>query len=127
MVYWPSGFLEAWGTKAKKPHFFKNIYNGLLALPASAAGPKKQYFREQAWFFGLGTPGLQKNTWPINHYGIPLNLKVHAKQPSNQVATVVVPEVPAPADTNQVASVVVCLMPSSWRFGEPRANATRLV
>jgi hypothetical protein len=24
------------------------------------------------WFFGLGTPGLQKTTWPINHYGIPL-------------------------------------------------------
>ena len=151
VVYWPSGFLEAWCTKAKKRHFFKNIYNGLLALPPSAAGPPNQYFPEQVWFFGLGTPGLQKTTWPINHYGIPLNLKVHAKQPSNQVATVVVPEVPAPADTNQVASVVVpspaaessatlrratsqsprpkgwCLMPSSWRFGEPRANATRLV
>ncbi len=21
MVFWPSGFLEAWGAKAKKPHF----------------------------------------------------------------------------------------------------------
>jgi hypothetical protein len=25
VVYWPSGFLEAWGTKAKKPHFSRNI------------------------------------------------------------------------------------------------------
>ena len=25
VVYWPSGFLEAWCTKAKKRHFFKNI------------------------------------------------------------------------------------------------------
>ena len=126
MVYWPSGFLEAWGTKAKKPHLLQEN-TGLLALPPSAARPKNHYVFENVWLFGRGTPGLQKNTWPINHYGIPLNLKVHAKQPSNQVATVVVPEVPAPADTNQVASVVVCLMPSSWRFGEPRANATRLV
>ena len=23
-------------------------------------------------FVGLGIPGFQKNTWPINHYGIPL-------------------------------------------------------
>ncbi len=25
VVFWPSGILEAWGTKAKKPHIFKNI------------------------------------------------------------------------------------------------------
>ena len=25
VVYWPSVFLEAWGTKAKKPHFFQKI------------------------------------------------------------------------------------------------------
>ncbi len=40
MVFWPSGLLEAWGAKAKKP-----------SLP------------ENVWFLGLGAPGL-KNTWP---------------------------------------------------------------
>ncbi len=60
MVYWPSDFLEAWGTKAKKPDFSgKSWFIG-------------HSFPQQVWFFGLGTPGLQKTTWPINHYGIPL-------------------------------------------------------
>ncbi len=31
VVVWPSGFVEAWGTKAKQTHMFKN----LLALPAA--------------------------------------------------------------------------------------------
>jgi hypothetical protein len=37
LVFWPSCFLEAWGTKAKNHLFLENV-----------------------WFFGLGTPGLQK-------------------------------------------------------------------
>ncbi len=27
-------------------------------------GEKKHVFSENVWLFGLGTPGLQKNTWP---------------------------------------------------------------
>jgi hypothetical protein len=52
--------------------FNENI--GLLALPPSAARPINQYFIENVCFFDLGTPGLQKTTWPINHYGIPLKI-----------------------------------------------------
>ncbi len=38
VVFWPSLFWEAWGTKAKKPHIFqKQMF--LLALPPKAAGP----------------------------------------------------------------------------------------
>ncbi len=38
--------------------------SGLLALPPSAARQNNQEFLESVWFRGLGTPGLQKNTWP---------------------------------------------------------------
>jgi hypothetical protein len=41
--------------------------SGCLALPTN------YYFYEDVLFFGLGTPGLQKATWPTNHFGIPLN------------------------------------------------------
>ncbi len=37
-----------------------------------AARPLNQLVLEKLLFFCLGTPGLQKTTWPINHYGIPL-------------------------------------------------------
>jgi hypothetical protein len=47
--------------------------NGFLALPPSAARPENHSFLENVWVFGFGTPGLQKNTWPKNHFGIPLN------------------------------------------------------
>ncbi len=40
--------------------------------------PKKQYVPEQVWFFGLGTPGLQKTTWPIHNFGIPLMMSLKA-------------------------------------------------
>ncbi len=71
VVYWPSGFLEAWGTKAKKPQISRNI---LLAWPCRRRrqGKKNTIFIENCVFCCLGTPGLQKNTWPINHFGIPL-------------------------------------------------------
>ena len=70
VVYWPSGFLEAWGTKAKKPHFFRKL---LVVWPCRRRrqGQKTSIFLENCVFVGLGTPGLQKNTWPINHYGSP--------------------------------------------------------
>jgi hypothetical protein len=34
--------------------------------------PKNQTFEGKPLFFGLGTPGLQKTTWPKNRFGIPL-------------------------------------------------------
>ena len=74
MVYWPSGFLEAKGYHGQKTTLFQKN-TGLLALPPRAARPINQYFHEKVWFFGLGTPGLPKTTWPINHYGIPLTLQ----------------------------------------------------
>ncbi len=47
---WPSGFLVACGATAKKPHIF-----------------------QKRVFVGLGTPGLQQNTWPKTHFGIPVD------------------------------------------------------
>jgi hypothetical protein len=32
MFFWPSGFLEAWGTKANKPHFLQE-HTVCFALP----------------------------------------------------------------------------------------------
>ncbi len=71
MFFWPSVFLEAWGTKAKTPHMFEEP-GGFLALPPSAARPTNKPFLEQVWFFGLGTPGLQTTTWQPSTSGIPL-------------------------------------------------------
>jgi hypothetical protein len=48
-------FLEAWGTKAKKPTPFNDNY-GFSALPPKAARPTNHNFPER--FCGLGTPGL---------------------------------------------------------------------
>ena len=61
VVYWPSGFLEA-GAKEKKTHLSRKIL--VFGL---AARPPRLAFSCNVWFFGLGTPGFQKNTWPINH------------------------------------------------------------
>ncbi len=50
VVFWPSGSSEAWGTKAKnKPHTFTKQNH---SVPRNVR------------FLGLGTPGLQTNTWP---------------------------------------------------------------
>ncbi len=43
VVVWPSGFLEAWGTEAKRPRIFR---------------PSNFSFLENVWFFCLGAPGL---------------------------------------------------------------------
>ncbi len=58
-VYWPSDFLEAWGTKAKKTTGV-HAKTCFLALPPSAARPPKHSFPGKVWFLGLGTPGLQQ-------------------------------------------------------------------
>jgi hypothetical protein len=47
VIFWPSGFLEAWGTETKKLH---------------AARPNNKRFLKQVSFFGLGTPVVKKTT-----------------------------------------------------------------
>ncbi len=37
-----------------------------------APRPQDHAFFRNEWSFGLGTPGLQKTTWPNKHCGIPL-------------------------------------------------------
>ncbi len=36
MVFWPSGFLEAWGTKAKKPHAFMEMCVCVALVPQAS-------------------------------------------------------------------------------------------
>ncbi len=44
------------------------VFGGFAAFGGKA---KNQSFPEQVWFFSLGTPGLQKNTWANKaHSGI---------------------------------------------------------
>jgi hypothetical protein len=67
VFFWPSGFLEAWGTKAKQPQIFRKRVV-LLALPPRSARPKNHSILEDECFFGLGTYCLQKDTWPKKHF-----------------------------------------------------------
>ncbi len=48
------------GVPRPRNHTFRNIIVFGLAAEGGRA------------FFGVGTPGLQKNTWQNNHFGIPL-------------------------------------------------------
>ncbi len=45
-----------------------------LALPPSAAKPKSHSLPENVWFLGLGTPGLQNNTWPTKTLRDPVEI-----------------------------------------------------
>ncbi len=71
MVCWPSGVLEAWGTKANTPTRFLEE-SGLGALPPKAAMTKKRYFIVDVWFLALAPQASEKNTWPKKHFGIPV-------------------------------------------------------
>jgi hypothetical protein len=58
------GFFAKWffgglGYQGQKTARFQEK-TGLLALPPKAARPINQSSPENMWFFGLGTPGLQK-------------------------------------------------------------------
>ncbi len=64
--------LDAWGTRAQKPHIVQET-SFCLASPPKAARPTNHSFLEHVCLFGLGTPGLQKIIWPKNHFGMPLN------------------------------------------------------
>ncbi len=61
------------GYKDNKTRHFPET-NGYLALPPKAAKPNKHSFLENVFLGGFGTPGLQKNTWPKDLFGIPLNI-----------------------------------------------------
>ncbi len=69
MFFWPSFFLGGLGCLGQKNKRFQET-SGFFAWPPSAAGPNNHYFLEDVWFFGLGTPGLQKATWLTNHFEI---------------------------------------------------------
>ncbi len=58
------------GRRSQRNTPVQEQYN-YLALPPKAAGPKNHSCLENVRFVGVGTPGLPKNTWPTNHFGIP--------------------------------------------------------
>jgi hypothetical protein len=72
---WPSGFLEAWGTKAKTRHMFKKL---LVFWPRRRRrqGQQTTLFRKM---FGLlaWCPKASKNSLGQNkkHFGIPLRFR----------------------------------------------------
>ncbi len=66
----------------KTTHFSEK--SGVLALPPKAAGPKNKVLLENVWLFGLGAQGLQKNTRPKKHHGIPLTMKTYRCGPRQQ-------------------------------------------
>ncbi len=62
---WPSGFLEASGTKTKNTHRQTNMW---FWGPAAFGGKANKNI---LFWKRCGTPGLQK-IWPQKHFGIPL-------------------------------------------------------
>ncbi len=64
-------FLEAWGTKATKPHMFRNM---LVFCPCRLRRPgqKTILFWNMCGFLALVPQASPKTTWPRNHFGIPL-------------------------------------------------------
>ncbi len=71
VVLWPSGFLRPGKPNHKNYTVFKEDW--LFGLAALGGNAKNKYVLEHVWFLGLGTPFLPKNTWPKQHFGIPLN------------------------------------------------------
>ncbi len=63
---WPHGFLEAWGTEAKKTHFPERVF--LFGLAAEGGKAKNKWgFLKNVWLFALlqrasKKPLGQKNT-----------------------------------------------------------------
>jgi hypothetical protein len=55
MVFWPTGLLDACGTKAKNHTQFLET-NDFLALPPKAARPNNHLFPKNMWFLALSTP-----------------------------------------------------------------------
>ncbi len=59
VVYWPSGFLEAWGTNANKPHFFRTL---LVLWPCRRRrrGQQTSVFMNKCGFLALVPQASQK-------------------------------------------------------------------
>jgi hypothetical protein len=74
VVCWPSVLFWGLGHRGQKTTLAHEKH-GCLALPPSAARPNNNSVSDDLWFWGLGAPGLQKNTWPQNRFGIPLTLR----------------------------------------------------
>jgi hypothetical protein len=84
IVFGPSGVLEAWGTKAKKPHSFRKR---MICWPCRLRRQgKKHDFHQKVRFGHLSTPGLQKKHLVKKHFGIPLSLRFGLKLPGPAVA-----------------------------------------
>ncbi len=66
VVVWPSGFLEAWGTKAKKPHTVqKQVVNGLAAFGATALRDEEEASERAKPFqkVGASPPTFWNGLW----------------------------------------------------------------
>ncbi len=63
-------FLEAWATKAKQPHMSKNR---MVFWPCRRRwqGQQTTCFWNICGFLAI-VPQASKNSWPTNHFGIPL-------------------------------------------------------
>ncbi len=55
-----------------------------LAVPPKAARPKNHSCLENVWLFGLGTPGLQKTTWPTQTLRDPFEEERSARSSSKE-------------------------------------------
>ncbi len=102
ILFWPSGFLEAWGTKATRSIVsgkcvvfglgtlglhqttWLNKHSGMDTAFLSNVfltfsghcrpwGPPRSTANLQS-FFGLGALGLQKTTWLNQHFGMPSSM-----------------------------------------------------
>ncbi len=90
VVFWPSVLLEAWGTTATLAYRFRGFgAMGAAGAPSQqrdpevvfwpsvfvggrgAPGHNIAHFIGKEWFCGLGTPGLQKTTWPTKTFRDP--------------------------------------------------------
>ncbi len=71
--------LEAWGTKANNTIRFleTSVFFGLAAFGGKAKKPLVSGKRVVYW--PCYPTGLQKNTWPTNHFGIPLMTQLYLR------------------------------------------------
>ncbi len=73
VVFWPSVFLKAWGTKAKQPDIFRKI---LVFWPCRLRrqGRKTILFLKMCGFMALVPRASKKPPGQQKHFGIPLTM-----------------------------------------------------
>ncbi len=70
---WFVGQLVFWRVGLPRPKYHTCSRNEwLFGIAAEGGKAKKALASLKCVFFGRGTPGLKKNTWPKKHFGIPL-------------------------------------------------------